>query len=160
MSLGGWLRNFFGLAPTISEYQKQLAEHNGDCLTVWDRSAANYQLGCRHKKGGCIGQIDNPRAVIAKALQKGQGSSYSVIKHQMMNGDIWVLCLRCGRKWKPPIRREYKTDLDFFLAIKEYNDMVECDTNNSMSTALQWQFSKNGRLDLGEEVVRKSLASS
>ena len=37
----------------------------------------------------------------------GNSNQYSVFKHQMLNGDIWVRCSRCSRTWAPPVEKNF-----------------------------------------------------
>jgi hypothetical protein len=78
------------------------------------------------------------------------------MKHQMINGDIWVRCLRCGKTWNPPVREElflrrrgkascpegrtFNRAL-FEKAIEDYKRATMFETNNSMSTSVQCRFS-------------------
>ena len=57
--------------------------------------------------------------------EKGDNKrDYAVIKHQFGWGDIWVICLRCGKKWKP--------------GMPGYDEALKFPTTNSASTALQY----------------------
>jgi hypothetical protein len=92
--------------------QLETARIYGRTLTEMDRRTAHRQTNCDH----------------------------SVIKHQFTHGDIWVRCLRCGKWWKPPIRSQYKQDRDFWRAMFEYEEAVNFQTNNTMSSSVQCKF--------------------
>ena len=59
---------------------------------------------CDHLKGGYGSNLD-----------KGNSSVYSVIKHVFPWNDMWVICTRCNKKWKPgdpdyETAKRFKTD--------------------------------------------------
>lgn len=136
----------------IAEAQRRMAVLNGETLDAIDRQRASYQNRCNHMKGGVVRPSNNMQS-IAEGLLKGSGSQYSVRKHMMMNRDIWVDCLRCGKKWRPPVRGEFKSDREFYRAIEEYDRAVAFPTNNVMSSSILCQFTdpKTGR-DANEQV--------
>ena len=141
------------------EFQLRTAKANGRCLTSMDRSQAHRQANCTHRKGGTIVDLEHPE----RYLGKGNSPSYAVIKHQMIHGDIWVRCLRCGKWWKPPIRSQYKMDRDFWRAMFEYEAALNFETNNVMSSSVQCKFvttSQDGRQHDATEIVREKLANS
>lgn len=49
------------------------------------------QSACTHRKGG----VDLP------GLSQGFDAKYSVFKHVLPNGDLFVICSRCGKEWRP-----------------------------------------------------------
>lgn len=157
MSLRTWIIGLLSRnqGRQLTEFEVLTAKNNGTTLDAIDRAVATKQLKCNHKKGG--------RAVVRLGrveFTNGTGSNYAVRKHQIMNGDFWVDCLRCGKKWRPPIRSEYKNDREFYKAVEEYQTAVDYETNNSTSTSLQFSFALNGSRDAGYEYVRKQLANS
>lgn len=154
-----WLIEVIDRGKQISEYQRMTAEMHGDCLESIDLATKVYQSGCNHRKGGSVNSKMNS-SQLAAALQKGTNSSYCVMKHQIMNGDIWVWCTRCGKKWKPPIREDFKKEKHYLAAVAEYKEAVNFETNNAMSTSLQFRFAdrKTGRD--ATETVRKMMAAA
>lgn len=131
----------------------QRTRANGTVLenNLLQRKAAQAQ--CNHKKGGnglegfVSGQGDDPQ--------------YAIIKHQFLNGDIWVRCLRCGKTWKPPVEESFffnsngrevapkdgKFDKDAFeTAQVEYKRALAFQTRNSMSGSYQFRFSDGGKI--------------
>lgn len=142
----------------IQEFQRRMAEANGEMLDMIDQERASYQNRCNHMKGGVVRPSKNSKD-IAEGLLHGNGSQYSVRKHMMMNRDVWVDCLRCGMKWRPPVRAEFKTDREFYKAVEEYDRAVAFPTNNVMSSSILCQFTdrKTGRDANG--TVRKMYAA-
>jgi hypothetical protein len=134
------------------------AKSKGCTLDAIDRESATQQTKCNHLKGGVVESLSVE--AINHALSHGTDHRYAVIKHQHFNGDIWVSCTRCGRKWKPPIRSEYKNDREFYKAVEEYKVAVDFKTDNKMSTSLQFQFWLDGNCSAGHEYVRKQMANS
>ena len=129
---------------------------------------------CTHKKGGTAHARDTRCLTTG-----GNGSQYAVIKHQMINGDIWVRCLRCGKTWNPPVESNFyfddkgnsvapndgKFDKEKFnTAHKEYIQATMFETNNSMSGSVQVRFSRydksSGKIVDGADVYRENIASS
>lgn len=128
---------------------------------------------CTHKKGGVVTPRDT--RVLSTGGNKEQ---YAVIKHQMINGDIWVRCLRCGRTWAPPIEKNFFFDergvqvapqdgtfdrTKFAEAQMRYLEATMFNTNNSMSTSVQCRFSridKDGRLIDAADTYRENIAST
>lgn len=112
---------------------------------------------CTHKKGGKV----SPRDMTALHTG-GNANQYAVIKHQMINGDMWVRCLRCGRTWAPPLKEKFYFDARgkqvppqlgvfdkerFLQAIREYDTATKFETNNSPSGSVQvrfWKFNEAG----------------
>lgn len=131
---------------------RQKAYTNGATL----KDTANRQImiekRCNHRKGG-----DG-----AAGIQLGQGVSphYAVIKHGMMNGDLWIRCQRCGKTWKPPIKADYLEGGQFAVegidgyvkALTEYETAKNFPTNNSPSSSQQFKWSDNGAY--AREVLR------
>ena len=128
---------------------------------------------CTHKKGGVV----TPRDL--RVLHTGGNKEqYAVIKHQMINGDIWVLCLRCAKTWKPPVEKDFFFDdkgrsvapqdgefsrAKFEQAQFEYLQAVNFNTNNSMSTSVQCRFQytdEKGRLIDAADKYRENVSSS
>jgi hypothetical protein len=110
------------------------------------------QRACTHKKGGVV----TPRDMRVLSTG-GNGQQYAVIKHQMINGDIWVRCLRCGKTWNPPLKEKFYFDKHnkvvpkqlgvfdperFKKAAEEYQRATQFETNNTMSGSVQVRFSR------------------
>ena len=136
------------------------AKSRGCLLAQFDRSQVQRQRGCNHRKGGII-NIKDPKD-ISRALSHGTSSYYAVIKHQMINGDIWVRCLRCGKWWKPPCRSEHNLDRDYWKAMFEYETALEFETNNSMSGSVLCNFYKtlkDGTVVYAGEEYRQRMAN-
>ena len=85
--------------------QKQKAmdrEQQGKVFAAQKREDDAKQNACTHKKGGVVSQRN------LQVLSTGGNSpQYAVIKHQMINGDFWVRCLRCGKTWLPPVKDNF-----------------------------------------------------
>jgi len=74
----------------ISEKQlKEDREQQGRTFAQQDATDAYRYKICTHKKGGIV----TPRDM--RALTTGGNNiQYAIMKHQMINGDIWIRCLR------------------------------------------------------------------
>lgn len=157
MRIRQWIINLLsrGMGRRLTEYEVETAKMQGNVLDAEDRARATYQSKCTHKKGGFWRPRD--KGVV---YTQGSGSQYAVIKHQHINGDFWIRCLRCGRTWKPPIRADYRNEREFYRAIEEYEAAKNFETNNSTSTSIQCSFRLNGSYDAGLEYIRKQLANS
>lgn len=137
------------------------AKMHGNCLDGFERAIIKSQMKCNHRKGGVIVRKPNETTSsvkIAEFLQNGTDSKFSVMKHQMMNGDMRIRCLRCGKTWTAPIRSEYRNDREFCQAIEEYEKAKRFETNNGTSTSLQFQWRYPDGSD-GSEVPRKAMAA-
>lgn len=129
---------------------------------------------CTHKKGGMASSRD-----MRVLTHGGNSSQYSVMKHQMINGDIWVRCLRCGRTWCPPVEKNFFFDAKglnvapvdgtfsqdrFDKARQDYLRATMFETNNSMSTSVQCRFSRldpeSGKLIDAADVYRENISST
>lgn len=146
------------------EDKGQKARTNGQTLKQNDAAESAMQSRCNHHKGG-----DGQRAI-----REGRGNDpqYAVIKHTMLNGDIWVRCTRCAKTWKPPIEENFYFDdkgnrvqplqgdfqrlrkpekgtfsvEKFNAAVQEYKNALEFETRNSPSGSYIFRFSDNGKL--------------
>lgn len=143
--------------------QQQVAEAkmHGNVLEGFERAIIKSQMKCNHHKGGTIfrvaGESTSPEK-IAACLQNGTGNQYSVMKHQMMNGDWRIRCTRCGKTWTAPIRQEYRNDREFWAAIEDYETAVNFPTNNTSSTSIQFRWRYRDGSD-GSEIPRKAMAA-
>jgi hypothetical protein len=133
--------------------QKQLdREQQGRTFAQQKAGDEAKQAVCTHKKGGVVSQRD------MKVLSTGGNSPYyAVIKHQMINGDMWVRCLRCGKTWLPPVKENYYFNAKgkvvapvdgtfsaekFEAARQDYMKAVAFDTNNTPSGSVICKFTK------------------
>ena len=107
---------------------------------------------CTHKKGGVVSQRN------LQVLSTGGNSpQYAVLKHQMINGEFWVRCLRCGKTWCPPVEDNFYFNAKgkvvapkdgtfsrekFEAAVVEYKRAVQFETNNTPSGSVICKFSK------------------
>jgi hypothetical protein len=149
--LVNWLSR--GMAPQLTKQEIEDAQAKGFVLAAEDRLRVTKQRRCNHRKGGIMSSKTGE-------ISPGDARQYAVIKHQHMNGDIWVYCMRCGKKWKPPSRSEYSSEREFYRAVDEYEAAVGFPTNNVTSGAIQLAFVLNGSRDAGHEYVRKQLENS
>jgi len=110
------------------------------------------QNACTHKKGGTVSQRN------LQVLSTGGNSpQYAVIKHQMITGDFWVRCLRCGKTWLPPVEENFYFNAKgkqvapvdgvfskekFEKAEADYRTAVQFETNNTPSGSVICKFSK------------------
>ena len=110
------------------------------------------QAVCTHKKGGVVSARN--MSVLSTG---GNSIQYAVIKHQMINGDMWVRCLRCGKTWLPPVKDNFYfnakgkqvapkdgvfSQAKFDAVEIEYKRAVNFETNNSPSGSVQCRFTK------------------
>lgn len=115
------------------------------------RATDNYRYSiCTHRKGGMV----TPRDLRVLSTG-GNREQYAVIKHQMINGDIWVRCQRCGKTWAPPVEKNFFFDekgrvvapqdgvfslAKFEKAQRDYVEATMLNTNNTMSGSVQCRF--------------------
>ena len=167
------------LKATISDRdlkEKQIQEdREQQGIAIRQQEATdNYKFThCTHRKGGMASARD------LHVLSTGGDHHYfAVIKHQMINGDIWVRCLRCGRTWAPPVEKNYVFDakgrsvapadgqfdkVRYEAAIEAYKQATMFPTNNSMSTSVQCRFFKtaeDGREYDAAGLYRENVAST
>ena len=116
-----------------------------------DRMRKNANQGvCNHRKGG-----DGAAGVVGG---KGTDAQYAVMKHVFANGDTWVRCLRCGKTWKPPLKKRFKSDEAYKDAIAVYMEAVNFPTRNHTSSSQQfeWGYSED-RSQGGKEFYREVM---
>lgn len=157
--------------------EKQLKEDREQQGRTFAQQEATDQYRfkiCTHKKGGTVTARD--QRVLTTG---GNANQYAVMKHQMINGDIWVRCLRCGKTWAPPIESNFFFDAKgrlvapadgqfskdrFNKAVEEYQRAVMFETNNSMSGSVQCRFStvdpETGKIIDAADKYRESIAST
>jgi len=155
----------------LEEKQKQQDREAQGRTFAQDEATDTYRWRvCTHRKGGVVSARD-----MRALTQGGSEDQYAVIKHQMINGDIWVRCMRCGKTWAPPVEsnfffRDGKVvapadgvfDKDKFrIATEEYMRAVQFPTRNSMSGSVQCRFTKfnteTGRLEDAADLYRESV---
>jgi hypothetical protein len=108
----------------------------GSALAANDNKTKQDQRRCNHRKGG-----QGLQGVVGG---RGDSTYYAVIKHTFCHNDTWVCCLRCGKTWKPPLERSFRTKDEYYVAIAEYKMALDFPTLNAPSTSSQFQFSDNG----------------
>jgi len=161
----------------VEKQAKEDREQQGRTFAQQDATDQFNWARCTHRKGGNV----SPQnwSVLRTG---GNAVQYAIMKHQMINGDIWVRCLRCGKTWKPPVEKDFFFDLKgknvapadgkfdkvrFEKVAEEYRAASMFPTNNSMSTSVQCRF---GRAILDSEgqvrfidaadTYRENIASS
>jgi len=156
--------------------EKQLREDREAAGRTFSQQAATdlYRWKiCTHRKGGVVTPRD--MRVLSTGGNKDQ---FAIIRHQMINGDIWVRCLRCGKTWQPPVKANfyYKGGKvvavqdgvfnaeKFAKAQEEYEWAKQINTNNSMSGSVQCRFTRfdpelEREIDAADK-YRESVAST
>lgn len=135
--------------------KKQDREAQGKTFASQAQTDAIRQKSCTHKKGGVVSARN-----MSALSTGGNGQQFAVIKHQMINGDIWVRCLRCAKTWVPPQKEKFFFDAKgkqapadgpqagvfdvekYKEAVADYHRAVSFETNNSMSGSVQCKFLK------------------
>jgi hypothetical protein len=118
------------------ETRRQVSKTNGATIAALNREATMKEARCNHKKGG--------NGLAGLKGGKGTDSQYAILQHTFANGDMWIRCLRCGKTWKPPVRRAYKTEDEYNIAAAKYELAKEFQTNNSPSSSYLFRYSDNG----------------
>lgn len=108
----------------------------GEAINANNNKTAQDQRRCNHRKGG-----QGLQGVVGG---RGDSTYYAVIKHTFCHNDTWVCCLRCGRTWKPPLERSFKSKDEYYVAVAEYKMALDFPTLNAPSSSSQFQFSDNG----------------
>ena len=142
------------IADRVTKQKQKLMdrEQQGKVFAAQKREDEAKQSACTHKKGGVVSQRN------LQVLSTGGNSpQYAVIKHQMINGDFWVRCLRCGKTWLPPVKDNYYFNAKgkqvapvdgtfsqekFEAAASAYRTAVAFETNNTASGSIICKFSK------------------
>jgi hypothetical protein len=157
--------------------EKQLQEdraQQGRTFAQQDATDAYRYRICTHKKGGIVTPRD-----MRVLTTGGNNIQYAIMKHQMINGDIWVRCLRCGKTWAPPVESNFFFDragaqvapvdgtfdrAKFERARDEYIRATMFETNNSMSGSVQCRFSTfdvaSGKMVDASDKYREGIAST
>jgi hypothetical protein len=105
-------------------WRYQTAKSNGGVLTEERDSVTARRARCNHRKGGMISFTD--KAKLQHGLDNGGASQYSVIKHQLSNGDWWIRCTRCGMTWTK--------------GMPGYKEAIHFETRNVYSSSVQVRF--------------------
>jgi hypothetical protein len=146
-------------------------ESQGRSIAQQENTDKTRQALCTHKKGGTASARD-----IRVIDTGGNGNQYAVIKHQMINGDIWVRCLRCGKTWMPPVKANFYfnengrvvpptvgkfDEAAFKAAAEEHRRATMFETNNTMSGSVQCRFTRlnkeTGNWEDAAHVVRENM---
>lgn len=90
----------------------------------------SVRLRCNHRKGGFWQPSDGGTCLVYPE-QGDDRYYYAVIKHTFLNGDVWVTCQRCGKRWKP--------------GDDGYDEALKFSTNNQSSGSIQFQFPDDGQ---------------
>lgn len=128
---------------------------------------AARQNVCTHRKGGIVTPRD-----MAVLTTGGDSQQAAVIKHRMIDGNLFVRCMRCSKTWVPPQRNNFFFDrarnekdrsdrilnakkmpfegpqvgifdeLSFQVAVEEYKKACAFQTQNKESGSVICQFSK------------------
>jgi hypothetical protein len=159
----------------IAEKQtKEDREQQGRTFAQQDATDTYRYKICTHKKGGIVTPRD-----MRVLTTGGNNIQYAIMKHQMINGDIWVRCLRCGKTWAPPVEKNFFFDAKgrcvapndgqfdkarFERVREEYERATTFETNNSMSGSVQCRFAtfdaESGRMIDAADKYRESIAST
>ena len=159
----------------IAEKQtKEDREQQGRTFAQQDATDTYRYKICTHKKGGIVTPRD-----MRVLTTGGNNVQYAIMKHQMINGDIWVRCLRCGKTWAPPVEQNFFFDakgrnvapndgqfdkMRFERVREEYVRATMFETNNSMSGSVQCRFARfdveSGRMIDAADKYRESIAST
>lgn len=117
----------YGRYYWLQSHRYKTAVMNGSTLKQMESIRKIQHARCNHLKGGYG----------IEAIVQGKGGhsnpayqQYAVIKHTFANGDTWINCLRCGKKWKP--------------GHPDYEDALKFSTLNVSSSGIQFQFSDGG----------------
>jgi hypothetical protein len=158
----------------LKDKQSQLdREQQGKTFRAADAQDQYNWRVCTHKKGGMASGRD------MRVLHAGGNAAYyAVVKHQMLNGDIWVRCSRCSRTWAPPVEKNFYfrdgvavarqdgvfDQAKFNKAQEEYFKALNFETNNTMSGSVQCRMTRkdpvSGKMVDAADVYRENIASS
>ena len=159
----------------LTELQKQSERESQGRVVKQQQMIDIFRFNnCTHRKGGMANARD-----MHVLTQGGDDSKYAVMKHQMINGDIWIRCMRCGKTWNPPVEKNFYFDAKGFSvaqvdgtfdktrfdrATYEYWDAVKFLTNNTMSASVQCRFTTldpvSGRTVDAADKYRENISST
>lgn len=157
----------------LEKQEQQNRESQGKTFAQ-DEATDKYRWSvCSHRKGGIVSARD------MRALTTGGNEDQSaVIKHQMINGDIWVRCQRCGKTWSPPVESNFYfkngkvvapkdgvfDKVRFIQAQEEYMRAVNLPTRNTMSGSVQCRFLRynpdTGKYEDAAEQYRENVKNT
>lgn len=120
----------------VRETRSMRAITNGQTLKQLAAADKQRQDRCNHRKGG--------NGLSAIVGGQGDDNQFAVYKHMFCNGDIWVRCLRCGKKWAPPVEAWFDTKEAYFAAYQEYQAALNFQTRNISSSSYVFRFSDGG----------------
>jgi hypothetical protein len=94
------------------------------------------QAACWHRKGG---------KGVAQVYQ-GNDANYAVIVHTLSHGVTIVVCMRCGRTWRPPEKLPKKATVEqrakYASDLAEYRRALNFPTDNEPSGATLFDIEK------------------
>jgi hypothetical protein len=129
---------------------------------------------CSHRKGGMAHARD-----LRVLHEGGDSDKRSIIRHRMINGDLWIRCTRCKKTWMPPIEKNFYFDAQgnrvapadgafdlgkFRDADREYKDACKFTTTGSPSSSVicsfhKWDSATRTWVD-GNKEYRDSMAAT
>ena len=118
------------------ENKEMKAKTNGATIIQNANDTKKAQNRCNHRKGG-----NGAQGVVGG---RGDSTESCVNKHTFSNGDVWVICFRCGKTWKPVMRHWFDTEEEYLKAYVEYETALNLQTRNQPSGSCQFRFSDNG----------------
>lgn len=152
----------------MQQQQQQEARQQQGRVFAQDAAVeAARQEVCTHRKGGIVTPRD-----MAVLTTGGDSQQYAVIKHRMIDGNLFIRCMRCSKTWVPPHKENYFFDrkrtekdrsdkilrakkmpfdglqvgifdeLSFEIATGEYDKAKAFQTQNKESGSVICQFSK------------------
>jgi hypothetical protein len=171
------IRDLRGRLADRDLQEKQTLEdraQQGRTFTQLDNiDRTNWKM-CSHRKGGKVTPRD-----FTVLTRGGDKEIYSVIKHMMINSDIWVHCTRCKKTWSPPVESKFFFDENgrevapadgtfdqkkFEQAQIEYQQALAFPSNNTMSASVICQFKqfdpKTRRLFDANDKYRENISST
>ncbi len=110
------------------------------------------QSVCSHRKGGMAHARD-----LRVLHEGGDSEKRSIIRHRMINGDMWIRCTRCGKTWQPPVETNFYFDAEghrvapedgafnktrFMEADRDYREACKFTTTGSPSSSVICSFHK------------------
>jgi hypothetical protein len=133
-----------------------------------------HQSICSHRKGGMAHARD-----LRVLHEGGDSDKRSIIRHRMINGDMWIRCTRCRKTWAPPIEKNFYFDAvgnqvapadgafdktKFMEADREYREACKFTTTGAPSSSVicsfhKWDLKTRTWVD-GNKEYRDSMAST
>lgn len=132
------------------------------------------QQVCSHRKGGMAHSRD-----LRVLHEGGDSEKRSIIRHRMINGDMWIRCTRCRKTWMPPVEKNFYFDANgvqvapvdgafdktaFINADREYREACKFTTTGSPSSSVicsfhKWDGVTRSWVDANKE-YKESMAST